>query len=85
MAHVTQIQGAAGSFVPMASLLVETVAMVLDGLRTLTLNPVPFLMRVHARNAERRHLAELDDRLLADMGLDRNAVQREADKTFWQA
>ena len=31
----------------------------------------------------RRQLAELDDRLLRDIGLDRSAARYEADKGFW--
>jgi uncharacterized protein YjiS (DUF1127 family) len=31
----------------------------------------------------RRQLAELDDRLLRDIGLDRGTAQYEADKGFW--
>ena len=31
----------------------------------------------------RRQLAELDDRLLRDIGLDRGAARHEADKGFW--
>ena len=31
----------------------------------------------------RRQLAELDDRLLRDIGLDRGAARYEADKGFW--
>lgn len=85
MAHVTQMQGAAGSFVPMATLLIDTVAMAMDGLRTLTLNPVPAMIRAHSRMDQRRRLASLDDRLLADMGLDRVDAMAEARKPFWQA
>lgn len=36
--------------------------------------------------AEQRHqLASLDDRVLADMGLDRMAVAAECAKPFWRA
>lgn len=35
------------------------------------------------RHAERRALAALDDRQLADVGLTRAQVQREARKPFW--
>ena len=35
------------------------------------------------RAAQRHHLAGLDDRMLADMGLNRADVQREIGKPFW--
>jgi uncharacterized protein YjiS (DUF1127 family) len=35
------------------------------------------------RARQRRHLAELDDRLLADMGIGRGDAAREAAKPFW--
>ena len=36
--------------------------------------------------ADRRHrLAEMDDHLLADMGLERGMVAAEIKKSFWQA
>ena len=44
---------------------------------------LPALWR--ARLAERRHLAELDDRLLDDAGLDREHALEQAHKPFWQA
>ena len=34
---------------------------------------------------ERRHLAELDDHLLADLGLDRDTRNAETSKPFWRA
>lgn len=37
-----------------------------------------------ARAQQRRRLAELDDRLLRDIGLDRPAALREAEKPFWR-
>ena len=36
-----------------------------------------------ARSRLRRALAALDDRMLADIGLDRAAVSREEAKLFW--
>lgn len=36
------------------------------------------------RARTRRQLAELDDRILADVGLDRVEARREAAKPFWQ-
>ena len=32
---------------------------------------------------ERRALAEMDDRMLRDIGIDRLQAQREADRPFW--
>lgn len=36
------------------------------------------------RSRQRRALAELDERLLADVGVSRQAAQSEAKKWFWQ-
>ena len=36
------------------------------------------------RASQRRALQQLDDRLLADLGLGRGDVAREADKPFWR-
>ena len=38
-----------------------------------------------ARAIARRHLSELDDRLLADIGMDRAGAVDEAAKPFWRA
>jgi len=40
------------------------------------------VIRAEVRKS-RRQLAELDDRLLRDIGLDRGAARHEADKGFW--
>jgi uncharacterized protein YjiS (DUF1127 family) len=37
-----------------------------------------------ARVRQRRQLAVLDDRMLADIGLNRCDVMRECDKRFWE-
>lgn len=37
------------------------------------------------RSAERRHLAELDDHLLRDIGLNRADVETISTKPFWRA
>jgi uncharacterized protein YjiS (DUF1127 family) len=37
------------------------------------------------RAAERRHLSELDDHLLNDIGLDRVDVEAVSTKPFWRA
>ena len=40
------------------------------------------VIRAEVRKS-RRQLAELDDRLLRDIGLDRGAARHEASKGFW--
>ncbi|MCT7376857.1 DUF1127 domain-containing protein [Chelativorans salis] len=40
--------------------------------------------RWRQRALERRHLCDLSDRLLADIGLTRADVDRKASKPFWQ-
>ena len=37
------------------------------------------------RVAERRHLAELDDHMLKDIGLSRADIDEVADKPFWRS
>ena len=37
------------------------------------------------RARQRRHLSELDDRLLRDIGLSRVEVEQEVSRRFWQA
>ena len=37
------------------------------------------------RARQRRHLAELDDRLLRDIGLSRAEVEHEISRPFWKA
>jgi len=37
------------------------------------------------RTRQRRHLAELDERLLRDIGLSRAEVEHETSRPFWQA
>ncbi|UYG03870.1 DUF1127 domain-containing protein [Halomonas sp. LR3S48] len=36
------------------------------------------------RHRSRRDLRDLDDHLLADIGLDRDTVEREVSKPFWR-
>ena len=45
---------------------------------------VELLVGWHLRARSRAMLAELDDRLLADLGLSRADVTRECDKPFWR-
>ncbi len=44
---------------------------------------VTLVSRWAERSAQRRHLRELDDHLLSDMGLTRADVEQEASKPFW--
>ncbi len=52
--------------------------------RTLAFSPLRWLCRAMARQRQRRALAELDDRLLRDVGLTRDQAQDEAHKPFWK-
>jgi len=44
---------------------------------------VQTLKRQHDRWQQRRALLDLDDRLLADIGITREEAEREASKPFW--
>ncbi|MGP1257049.1 MAG: DUF1127 domain-containing protein [Kiloniellales bacterium] len=46
---------------------------------------IALLMHWQERAEQRHALAELDDRLLRDIGLDRVAAAHEARKPFWKA
>ena len=41
------------------------------------------LARLGRERAERRELAQLDDRMLGDIGLDRARLQRALDRPLW--
>ena len=43
-----------------------------------------YLARLWLSNRERRQLAELDDRLLRDIGLDPAAAAAESERPFWE-
>ena len=47
--------------------------------------PLRLLLLWQTRAGQRTHLAELDERLLADMGLTRAQARAEAAKPFWRA
>jgi len=49
---------------------------------TVAIGVEALVIRAEVRKS-RRQLAELDDRLLRDIGLDRGAARHEADKGFW--
>ena len=42
------------------------------------------LLRLYGRQQQRRVLQELDDRMLADIGLTREHAELEGRKPFWQ-
>ena len=42
-----------------------------------------WLRAAHRTSVERRALLDLDDHILADIGLDRHGVRAEADRPFW--
>jgi len=46
---------------------------------------IALLRRWHHRAGERRVLARLDDRMLADIGINRLEQARECGKPFWRA
>jgi uncharacterized protein YjiS (DUF1127 family) len=48
------------------------------------LTVIEILSACHDRHLQRCDLAELDDRALADIGLARDAVERECAKPFWR-
>lgn len=85
MANTMNMHAAGGPFAPLASLMVEAVASAMEGLQGLTVNPIAKLAQLQARAQQRRHLMELEDRLLADIGLDRVDAIKEARKPVWKA
>lgn len=46
---------------------------------------IEVLLTWQQRASERRHLGQLDDRMLADMGLSRADVEYETSIPFWRA
>lgn len=77
-----QMQGASGPFAPLATLMTDATAAVLDGIRGLTVNPFATLVRLQDRAEQRRRLSEMDDHLLEDIGLTRAQARKEAGKLF---
>lgn len=49
-----------------------------------TVRLVDTLLRRMERARQRRHLAELDDRLLRDIGVSRAEVEAEISRPFWR-
>jgi uncharacterized protein YjiS (DUF1127 family) len=75
-AHDGRIPGAALQEAPVVSISPYLSKV----LRTLGRTLESWQERVH----QRRHLLELDERLLRDIGLSRYDVEREAAKPFWR-
>lgn len=53
-------------------------------LRSALMGIVATICSWQRRDEERQHLADLDDRLLSDIGLTRGQVQAEICKPFWR-
>ncbi|NVJ90094.1 MAG: DUF1127 domain-containing protein [Methylocystaceae bacterium] len=55
--------------------------------KSLTERLISLLNIVHVwteRHRSRRALAQLDDRMLSDIGLSRSTIEEEIEKPFWQ-
>ncbi len=50
-----------------------------------TVSPIRLAIIWYDRWLARQDLAELDDHLLRDIGIDRETIRREAAKPFWRA
>ncbi len=55
-----------------------------SGLGNLPLRISQTLNMWYDRTRQRRHLAQLDDRLLSDIGVDRATAMQEVSKPFWR-
>lgn len=56
-----------------------------DAILALVSGALETLMTWQTRSDYRADLAELDDRMLSDMGISRQQVENEAHKPFWRA
>jgi uncharacterized protein YjiS (DUF1127 family) len=63
---------------------VSTAGHAAPGWRPVLGRALELLLTWQIRAFERRHLRELDDRLLADIGLSRADVEGESRKPFWR-
>ena len=57
----------------------------LKGLSTLIVNAMDTVLDWQDRARQRRHLGEMDDHLLRDIGLSRADLEYESSKPFWRA
>lgn len=60
-----------------------TLALLFRRRRSGPANPVDRVLDAAALARQRRHLSELDSHLLRDIGLDRDAVEREISRSVW--
>lgn len=74
----------AGVLVGTAQLMIDAIAGAIDGGRAVATDIAALCAGWHTRAEQRRHLAELDDHILADIGIDRARALEEASKPFWQ-
>jgi uncharacterized protein YjiS (DUF1127 family) len=78
MSSLSSVRGIARAEVPSFSL--GRAAALLAGLIVVAVEALLTRVELHR---SRRQLAELDDRLLRDIGIDRARARYEADKGFW--
>lgn len=78
MSSLSSVRGIARAEAPSFSL--SRAAALLTGLVVVAVEAVMTRAELHR---SRRQLAELDDRLLRDIGIDRAKARYEADKGFW--
>jgi uncharacterized protein YjiS (DUF1127 family) len=57
----------------------------LKGFSTLIVNAMDTVLDWQDRARQRRHLGEMDDHLLRDIGLSRADLEYESSKPFWRA
>lgn len=75
--------GALDVFTDLAAMMTQAVDAAIAGGLDLAETGFATLTRWSGRAAQRRHLAELDEHLLRDIGMDRDTARTEARKPFW--
>lgn len=80
----TDLRKSNGPLAPLDSLFVDFTDGMLRGIARIFREPAEAALRAHSRARQRRHLAQMDDRLLRDIGIDRAQAMAEADKPFWR-
>lgn len=72
------------SSLPYLSLRTPDVPAPFTGWGRICWRPAARLLRLHDRQLQRRVLLELDDRMLADIGVTREQAEAEGRKPFWR-